>query len=189
MKRRMLLLLIGGCLAVSAYADTATVNTPGDGFLALRSEPSTKQGVRLGKIPHGTLLNLGGCVRPSATQRWCKTIYQDQIGWILDTYVIRDPATVSEDHTAAVDPTEERAILRAVADDCTPDWCRASVEQVMGRYATVFMMCTLPACENATAYLKKEGDTWVLVDHGTGITHEDLIGYGFPSSVVDALMR
>jgi hypothetical protein len=67
----MLLLLVGGCLAVSAYADTATVNTPGDGFLALRSEPSTKQGVRPGKIPHGTLLDLGGCVRHSATQRWC----------------------------------------------------------------------------------------------------------------------
>ncbi|RKT37999.1 SH3 domain-containing protein [Thiocapsa rosea] len=188
MKRRMLLLLVGGCLTVSAFADTAAVNTPGDGFLALRSEPSTKQGVRLGKIPHGTLLELGECVRPSATHRWCKTTYQGQIGWILDTYVIRDTARVREGQTA-VDPSVERAILRAVAEDCTPDWCRASVEQVMGRYATVFMMCTLQACENATAYLKKEGNTWVLVDHGTGITHEDLIGYGFPSSVVDALMQ
>lgn len=38
-----------------------TVNSPGDGFLALRSAPSSETGSRLAKIPHGTAFTIGAC--------------------------------------------------------------------------------------------------------------------------------
>ena len=61
---------------------TAVVNTPGDGFLSVRSEPSTQQGERLAKIPNGTELALDDYVRPSATQRRCRVVSQGQEGWV-----------------------------------------------------------------------------------------------------------
>lgn len=70
-----------------AYAKTVIVNAPGDGFLALRSEPSTSTGVRLLKIPHGTALNLGSCAPNPGGDNWCMTTYRGQTGWILDRYL------------------------------------------------------------------------------------------------------
>jgi len=67
--------------------ETRIVNTPVDGFLSLRSEPSTSQGKRLLKIPHGTLLQAGDCVSTTRAQRWCRTTYQGQSGWVLDRYL------------------------------------------------------------------------------------------------------
>lgn len=182
MKPALILLLLGVCLAAPAYSDTAVVNTPGDGFLALRSEPSTKQGSRLVKIPHGTVLILGECVRPSASQTWCKTSYAGHAGWVLETYINR-----SEDAGASQSDADQRAILSMLQAVCTPDWCRPSVDRVMGRYATGFMECTKQNCESATAYFMKKGGTWELVDYGTGISTEDLIGYGFPADVARTL--
>jgi hypothetical protein len=41
---RAILPLVASLLCAAAVAETAIVNTPGDGFLALRSEPSTQRG-------------------------------------------------------------------------------------------------------------------------------------------------
>lgn len=69
------------------------VNSPGDGWLALRTEPSTQTGRRILKIPHGTLLTLGACtgVRTSGRlrARWCETSYRGYEGWVFDYYLIR----------------------------------------------------------------------------------------------------
>lgn len=69
------------------------VNSPGDGWLALRTEPSTKTGRRILKIPHGTLLTLYTCtgVRTSGRlrARWCRTSYRGYEGWVFDYYLIR----------------------------------------------------------------------------------------------------
>lgn len=62
--------------------DTASVNTPGDGFLALRSEPSIRCGKRLLKIPHNTVLTLDECVTSEADGRWCRTGFQGEVGWV-----------------------------------------------------------------------------------------------------------
>jgi hypothetical protein len=72
-----------------APAQRGTVNTPGDGFLALRTDPSIRIGSRLAKIPHGTKLDLGECTNDSSGGRWCRTRYGGQSGWVFDRYVVR----------------------------------------------------------------------------------------------------
>ena len=70
-------------------ANTATVNTPGDGFLALRSEPSVRRGRRLFKIPHGTMLTLDECRTWPGDGRWCRTRFRGQTGWVFERYLVR----------------------------------------------------------------------------------------------------
>jgi hypothetical protein len=73
----------------SAARETARVNTPGDGFLALRSEPSIRRGARLLKIPHGTLLTLDECITREDDGRWCRTAFRGEVGWVSDRYLVR----------------------------------------------------------------------------------------------------
>jgi hypothetical protein len=73
----------------SQTADTARVHTPGDGFLALRSDPTIRRGKRLLKIPHGACLTLDECIAHSADGRWCRTTFEGKTGWVFDRYLIR----------------------------------------------------------------------------------------------------
>jgi hypothetical protein len=75
--------------ASAGTAQRVRVNTPGDGFLALRSEPSTRRGSRLAKIPHGTTIELGDCAPSTGRGNWCRTRYDGKAGWVLDLYVVR----------------------------------------------------------------------------------------------------
>jgi uncharacterized protein YraI len=80
----------GGTTAMTSGLGTSMrVNSPGDGFLALRSEPSTQSGFRVNKIPHGTELTLGECITTPTRDHWCKTHYLGKVGWVLDRYVKR----------------------------------------------------------------------------------------------------
>lgn len=83
--------------------------------------------------------------------------------------------------------SERKEILRAVAGICTPDLCKPKILKIVKGYATVDLLCKRTGCDNATAYLKKTVNGWVVVDHGTGIEDEDLIEYGFPKNVVKKL--
>lgn len=71
----------------------ARVHSPNDGFLALRSQPNSKTGERLAKIPHGTNIEIIGCQKFS-TQisnrrgRWCRTAYDGQSGWVFDAWLL-----------------------------------------------------------------------------------------------------
>lgn len=72
---------------------TARVNSPGDGFLALRSEPDAEYGERLAKIPHGTVIELNNCEKEkvtigSKTGRWCLVTYGDHAGYVFDAWLI-----------------------------------------------------------------------------------------------------
>lgn len=72
---------------------TARVNSPRDGFLALRSEPDAEYGVRLAKIPHGTVIELNNCEKEkvtigSKTGRWCLVTYGDHAGYVFDAWLI-----------------------------------------------------------------------------------------------------
>jgi hypothetical protein len=71
---------------------TARANSPSDGFLALRSLPSTETGERLAKIPHGTRLTVIDCPKPTNPGKikgsWCRVIYNGQEGWAFDAYMI-----------------------------------------------------------------------------------------------------
>lgn len=77
-----------GNLVASGADRTANVHTPSDGFLALRSEPNTRSGTLLKRIPHGTMLMLDECVAVSARSRWCKTSYGGQVGWVSARFLI-----------------------------------------------------------------------------------------------------
>jgi len=71
---------------------TATVNSPKDGFLALRSEPNPDYGERLAKIPHGTILTVVSCETSKVTidgrtGRWCLVTYDYNAGWVFDAWL------------------------------------------------------------------------------------------------------
>lgn len=71
---------------------TARVNSPGDGFLALRSEPNTEYGERLAQIPHGSIVTVVSCLPDSVkigsrTGRWCLVTYQINAGWVFDAWL------------------------------------------------------------------------------------------------------
>ncbi len=71
---------------------TARVNSPGDGFLALRSFPSSQVGTRITTIPHGATVSVAGCLNSSGvgnkSGRWCRASYNGLSGWVFDAYLI-----------------------------------------------------------------------------------------------------
>ncbi|MBA3599628.1 MAG: SH3 domain-containing protein [Acidobacteria bacterium] len=71
---------------------TARANSPRDGFLALRSEPNSETGYRIAQIPHGAVLTVLGCPKPSnigkMAGRWCQVTYNGQSGWAFDKFMI-----------------------------------------------------------------------------------------------------
>lgn len=69
------------------YADS-----PGDGFLALRSEASVSSGSRVAQIPHGAPVAIGACDGPAATisgrsGQWCRATYDGQSGYVFDAFL------------------------------------------------------------------------------------------------------
>ncbi|CAN5318060.1 hypothetical protein BH10ACI2_BH10ACI2_13430 [soil metagenome] len=75
-----------------ASTTSARVNSPGDGFLALRSLPSSEIGERIAKIPHGATIAVGGCgpvIKPgNKSGRWCQASYNGYSGWVFDAYLL-----------------------------------------------------------------------------------------------------
>jgi len=72
--------------------NTARANSPRDGFLALRSEPNSETGERIAKIPHGAVITVISCPKPSnvgkMAGRWCQVTYNGQSGWAFDRFMI-----------------------------------------------------------------------------------------------------
>lgn len=70
---------------------TARANSPRDGFLALRDEPNSKSGYRIAEIPHGAVITVVDCPRPSNVGkipgRWCQVVYNGQSGWAFDAFI------------------------------------------------------------------------------------------------------
>ena len=71
---------------------TARVNSPGDGFLALRSEPDAEVGERLAQIPHGAIVILENCEKEKVkiggrSGRWCLVTYLDNTGYVFDAWL------------------------------------------------------------------------------------------------------
>ncbi|MEO7674881.1 MAG: hypothetical protein ABIU09_12490 [Pyrinomonadaceae bacterium] len=72
---------------------SVTANSPSDGFLALRSGPSSEAGTRVVKIPHGSRLQIGACGDYITTKqnnygRWCRASYSGYAGWVFDKFVV-----------------------------------------------------------------------------------------------------
>ncbi len=71
---------------------TATVASPKDGFLALRSEPNAEHGERIAKIPDGEEIEVLRCSGSQVTiagrsGRWCYVSYNGQHGWVFDAWL------------------------------------------------------------------------------------------------------
>ena len=74
-------------------AVTARVNSPNDGFLALRDEPDLDSGERIAKIPHGATVVINNCERTESTidgrrGRWCQIEYDGETGYVFDAWLI-----------------------------------------------------------------------------------------------------
>ena len=69
---------------------TARVNSPGDGFLALRTQPSAETGDRILQIPHGSTITVNACLPKVAGKkgRWCRVDYNGNSGWAFDGFLI-----------------------------------------------------------------------------------------------------
>lgn len=73
---------------------TVRVDSPRDGYLALKEGPCTSPCRTLLKIPHGTTLYLSGCkdaveVADRRNGRWCSTSFDGYSGWIFDAFVVQ----------------------------------------------------------------------------------------------------
>jgi Bacterial SH3 domain len=68
----------------------AKVNSPGDGFLALRTAPSAETGERILQIPHGASVTVIACLPKAAGKkgRWCRVDYDGNSGWAYDGFLI-----------------------------------------------------------------------------------------------------
>lgn len=111
------LMVVQPALSYGLDDDRMVVNTPGDGFLALRSEPTIKSGRRLAKIPHGTALRLGVCQPTSDGNQWCQTTYNGVTGWVFGRYLLRIDSAPVKQATAA----EDRPVM--VGEDPEFDAC------------------------------------------------------------------
>jgi hypothetical protein len=68
----------------------ARVNSPGDGFLALRTGPSSSTGDRILEIPHGATVTVLACQSAAKGKKgkWCKVNYNGNAGWAFDGFLI-----------------------------------------------------------------------------------------------------
>ncbi len=71
---------------------TATVNSPGDGFLALRNMPSSTLGDRIIAVPHGSRVTITGCLASTRvgnrSGRWCRASFGGYTGWVFDAWLV-----------------------------------------------------------------------------------------------------
>jgi len=79
---------------LAGLGGTAEVNSPKDGFLALRNLPNVQYGERIAKIPHGATINILMCsddavTIDSRTGHWCMVSYSEQVGWVFDAWLIK----------------------------------------------------------------------------------------------------
>ncbi|MEK7723657.1 MAG: SH3 domain-containing protein [Acidobacteriota bacterium] len=71
----------------------ARVSSPNDGFLALRSDPSSDYGDRILQIPHGATVKILGCQGfrekvGGRSGRWCRVSYAGYTGWVFDGWLV-----------------------------------------------------------------------------------------------------
>jgi len=69
---------------------TARVNSPSDGFLALRAAPDAETGAMILKIPQGSTVTVLSCLpkAPGKKGRWCRVDYNGNLGWAFDGLLI-----------------------------------------------------------------------------------------------------
>lgn len=79
--------------SVTSVDASARVDSPNDGFLALRGDPDPDAGERLAKIPHGASVKVTNCQTVikrvgGRTGRWCQIQYRGMRGWVFDGWLV-----------------------------------------------------------------------------------------------------
>ena len=79
-------------VTASGYSRTARADSPNDGFLALRSQPSSRSGARLAQIPHDAVIHIGDCqpvsqVPGGRVGQWCRTEWAGMYGWAFTGFM------------------------------------------------------------------------------------------------------
>lgn len=79
--------------SLTSVTTLARVDSPNDGFLALRAQPDPDAGERLAKIPHGATVNVTDCQTVikkigGRTGRWCQVEYRKMGGWVFDAWLV-----------------------------------------------------------------------------------------------------
>ncbi len=79
---------------LAGLGGSAEVNSPKDGFLALRNLPNVQYGERIAKIPHGAAINILMCSDDTVTidtrtGHWCMVSYSEQVGWVFDAWLVK----------------------------------------------------------------------------------------------------
>lgn len=74
------------------FTATGIVDSPGDGFLALRTSPDAERGKRIAKIPHGAEVKIMNCEKKAIvvsgrSGRWCQVEYNGTSGWVFDAWL------------------------------------------------------------------------------------------------------
>ena len=77
---------------LAGLGGSAQVDSPKDGFLALRNLPNVEYGERIAKIPHGANINILMCSDDTVTidtrtGHWCMISYSEQVGWVFDAWL------------------------------------------------------------------------------------------------------
>ena len=72
----------------------ARVNSPKDGFLALRNLPDHKLGQQIARIPHRAEVQIFSCTGNKTTidgrsGQWCLVTYEGNVGWVFDAWLNR----------------------------------------------------------------------------------------------------
>ncbi len=162
--------LVFALLAVvcgSELAETAIVNTPGDGFLALRSEPSTSTGTRLAQVPHGTRLDLGECVSPSTKGRWCRTQFEGQRGWVFERYLTKAAGEGTQANARrARTPGRGDPVRGAILDAARAQYPKPvtfQVQHLKVLYGWAYACVTPIGYESSCYLLQGRGGSWEVV--------------------------
>ena len=183
---------------------TVTVNTPGDGFLALKDKPCAAPcGKTLLRIPHTTRLELGTCTGKEeridgANGQWCQTRYAGTDGWVFDGFTINTDTTTGVDATNSGSNSDTAAILNAALKECPPRFdgtgaissCSPSIEREIGDFALVLFRYTCRTeCEDTEpALYQKIRGQWRFIDSGTGLSVDSLIQERVPFNVARRLL-
>ena len=81
---------------VTSIGTNARVDSPNDGFLALRISPDADAGERITQIPHNATVKVVSCQTKitkvsNRTGRWCQLEYRGTRGWAFDGWLIYLP--------------------------------------------------------------------------------------------------
>lgn len=144
-----------------AVSQNATVRDARDGFLFLRSGPSS-QTEPLAQMPNGSSVYIDACEPGTEGRRWCRTVFDGRTGWASETGLDVAPRPAS--------PREEASPREATISD--PDgWTnlraeastRATVVTRLLNGSTVEVQACIPA-QNGSRSRWCEVDAFTVTD-------------------------